>query len=87
MIWIDYALIGLLAGFLAGYLGIGGGLVLVPALSWLFSQDPAASEFAVHMAVATSLSDRYWRLRCERELASWVPPSRPERVLAERHPT
>ncbi len=56
MIWIDYALIGVLAGFLAGYLGIGGGLVLVPALSWLFSQDPATSEFAVHMAVATSLS-------------------------------
>ncbi len=56
MIWIDYALIGLLAGFLAGYLGIGGGLVLVPALSWLFSQDPSISEIAVHMAVATSLA-------------------------------
>ena len=56
MIWIDYAFIGLLAGFLAGYIGIGGGLVLVPALSWLFSLDPATSEFAVHMAVATSLA-------------------------------
>ena len=56
MIWVDYALIGLLAGFLAGYLGIGGGLVLVPALTWLFSRDPATAEFAVHMAVATSLS-------------------------------
>ena len=56
MIWIDYALIGLLAGFLAGYLGIGGGLVLVPALSWLFSQDPSISGIAVHMAVATSLA-------------------------------
>jgi uncharacterized membrane protein YfcA len=41
MIWVEYALTGLLAGFLAGYLGIGGGLVLVPALSFLFSQDPA----------------------------------------------
>jgi uncharacterized membrane protein YfcA len=56
MIFLDYALIGLLAGFSAGYLGIGGGLILVPALSWLFSKDPATAQFAVHMAVATSLS-------------------------------
>jgi uncharacterized membrane protein YfcA len=56
MIWIEYALTGLVAGFLAGYLGIGGGLVLVPALSFLFSQDPAIADIAVQMAVATSLA-------------------------------
>jgi len=56
MIWIEYALTGLFAGFLAGYLGIGGGLVLVPALSWLFSRDPALAGMAVQMAVATSLA-------------------------------
>ena len=56
MIWVEYALTGLLAGFLAGYLGIGGGLVLVPALSFLFSQDPAIADIAVQMAVATSLA-------------------------------
>ena len=47
---------GLFAGFLAGYLGIGGGLVLVPVLSWLFSQDPTTADMAVQMAVATSLA-------------------------------
>ena len=56
MIWVDFALIGVLAGFLAGFLGIGGGLVLVPALTLIFSRNPVTAALAVHMAVATSLS-------------------------------
>jgi uncharacterized membrane protein YfcA len=56
MIWVELATIGLLAGFAAGYLGIGGGLILVPALTWLFTRDAATAAVAVHMAVATSLS-------------------------------
>jgi len=56
VIWVEFALTGLVAGFLAGYLGIGGGLVLVPVLTWLLSRDPQTAAYAVHMAVATSLS-------------------------------
>ena len=48
-------LIGLSAGVLAGLLGIGGGLVIVPALSWLLVNNGAPLETALPIAVATSL--------------------------------
>ena len=53
---IEFLLIGLLAGYLAGFLGIGGGFVVVPALTWLMLKDSAMAPFAIHMAVATSLA-------------------------------
>lgn len=56
MIWVEFAMTGLFAGFMAGYLGIGGGVILVPVMSFLFSRDPATADIAVQMAVATSLA-------------------------------
>lgn len=56
MIWIAFGAIGLLAGYLAGFLGIGGGFVIVPALAFLFYREPGMAEWAMHMAVATSLA-------------------------------
>lgn len=50
-----YLLAGAFAGLLAGLLGIGGGLVLVPILSTsflIFIDSP----YSVHMAIATSLA-------------------------------
>ena len=49
-------LIGLIAGILAGLLGIGGGLVIVPALTFILVTLSAPMEIAVPMAVATSLA-------------------------------
>ena len=53
---IELLAIGLLAGYLAGFLGIGGGFVVVPALTFLFLQDPSTAPWAIHMAVGTSLA-------------------------------
>jgi uncharacterized membrane protein YfcA len=52
---LEFALIGILAGYLAGFLGIGGGFVVVPSLTYIFMQNPETAPWAIHMAVATSL--------------------------------
>ena len=48
-----FLLLGAIAGFLAGLLGIGGGLVIVPVLAWLLMAS--VPEHAMHLAIATSL--------------------------------
>ncbi|TVS11872.1 MAG: sulfite exporter TauE/SafE family protein [Wenzhouxiangella sp.] len=55
LLLILFALTGLVAGVLAGLLGIGGGLVIVPALAFILRWQGADVEIAVPMAVATSL--------------------------------
>lgn len=47
--------IGAFAGILAGLLGIGGGLVIVPAMTALLISQGAGIDLAVPMSVATSL--------------------------------
>lgn len=47
--------IGAFAGILAGLLGIGGGLVIVPAMTALLISQGAGIDLAVPMAVATAL--------------------------------
>jgi uncharacterized membrane protein YfcA len=49
-------LFGAFAGLLAGLFGIGGGLVLVPFLIWLFTQQGITENIVMIMAVATSLA-------------------------------
>jgi len=44
------------AGVLAGLLGVGGGIIIVPALFWLFSFVDFDSALAMHTAVGTSLA-------------------------------
>lgn len=47
---------GLFSGLLAGLLGIGGGLVIVPALIWLLPKFGVPSDYIMHVALATSMA-------------------------------
>ncbi len=51
---VGFVVLGVVVGFLAGLLGIGGGLTMVPILTILFTQRRFPIEHVVHMAVATS---------------------------------
>lgn len=53
--FLAYIGIGVAAGVLAGLLGVGGGLVIVPALVWLFAAQGFSADIVVHLAVGTSL--------------------------------
>jgi uncharacterized protein len=51
-----YLLAGAFVGFLAGLLGIGGGMMLVPMLSAIFTAQHFAPDHIVHMALATGMA-------------------------------
>lgn len=51
-----YLAVGAASGLLAGLLGIGGGIVVVPALAWLLPQLGVGEAHTMHVAVGTSLA-------------------------------
>lgn len=53
---IELALLGLGTGFLAGLLGIGGGMLMVPFITIILSGRGVEPELAVKMAIATSMA-------------------------------
>ena len=53
---LAYLLTGTVAGVMAGLLGVGGGLVIVPVLVWLFRKIGMDESIVMHLAVGTSLA-------------------------------
>lgn len=53
---VELCLLGLGTGFLAGLLGIGGGMIMVPFITLLLGARGVDADLAVKMAIATSMA-------------------------------
>ena len=52
----ELALLGLCTGFLAGLLGIGGGMLMVPFITLILAGRGVAPDLSIKMAIATSMA-------------------------------
>lgn len=54
--WPIYLLLGAIVGFFAGLLGIGGGLIMVPVLTFIFGTQHFPPDRILHMALGTTMA-------------------------------
>lgn len=66
--FLIYAVIGSTAGFCAGLLGIGGGIVTVPALAFFFSYLGFPKDYIMQLAIGTSLAS----MVLTTSVATWI---------------
>jgi uncharacterized protein len=55
-LWWLYPIIGAIVGFLAGLLGIGGGMIMVPMLVFVFTAAGLPPQHLMHYALATAMA-------------------------------
>ena len=53
---VELLVLGVVVGFLAGLLGVGGGMMMVPFMTFLLTQRGVEPGLAVKMAIATSMA-------------------------------
>lgn len=56
MDYVAFVLTGAVAGVCAGLFGIGGGLIIVPILIWVFTYQGMNGDVIAHVALGTSLA-------------------------------
>ena len=55
--WIlYYVILGLFVGYFSGLLGIGGGLIMVPVLAFMFEAQNLPAQNILHLALGTSMA-------------------------------
>ncbi len=54
--WWTYLAIGVTVGFLAGLFGVGGGMIMVPMLVFVFTAKGFPAEHMMHLSLATSMA-------------------------------
>jgi len=54
--WPAYLALGAVVGFFAGLLGIGGGLIMVPVLTFIFSAQYFPADRILHLALGTTMA-------------------------------
>ena len=56
MLYVWFVIAGAFAGVSAGLFGVGGGMIIVPALVWIFTAYDFSPEVITHLAIGTSLA-------------------------------
>ncbi len=56
MLYVWFVIAGAFAGVSAGLFGVGGGMIIVPALVWIFTAYHFSPEVVTHLAIGTSLA-------------------------------
>lgn len=59
MVLLSYILLGLITGIFSGLLGLGGGVIIVPALVAMFTWQ-GMTQNIMHLAIGTSLAVMVW---------------------------
>lgn len=54
--WWAYPLLGAATGLCAGLLGVGGGLIIVPVLGFIFHVEGFPQQYMMHLALGTSIA-------------------------------